>query len=279
MTRPSLLFFTLIFCTPVFSQYYFQDIVTANISGKNFQTLKKNQVKKVTVTSIEPDGNETEGFGISQTIDAAKNSITTTTASTLTGSSVLNTFFNSNGLPARLIDSSTNTVNTVKFNYDNAGKLASVNSNSHQPDDTNHYTIQEDHLFQYNEKGQLTGMQKITNKYDTLKVVFVPAENGLPGEERWYKKNQKTETWYYFYDDKNRLTDIVRYNTTAQKMLPDYIFEYDEYGNISKQTVVQAGTNFYRLWLYDYDEKGLKKSETIFRKGKEQEGRIIYSYE
>jgi YD repeat-containing protein len=279
MTRTVLIIVSLLFAAPLFSQYYFQDIVTANNSTKNFTSLKKNGVKKVMVASIEPDGEETEGFGITQTIDAGKNMLVTKSVSPITGSSELKTTFDAAGQPVQLLDSSANTVNTVRYSYDNSGRLLVVNSHSTMPDDTNRYTIEEDHLFQYNAKGQLTGMLKITNKFDTLRVVFVPSENGLPGEERWYKKNRKTETWYYFYDDKKRLTDIVRFNETAQKMLPDYVFEYDDTGNITQQTVVQAGTNFYRLWLYDYNEKGLKKSETIFKKGKEQEGRIIYTYE
>jgi hypothetical protein len=279
MFRTALLILALLFCTHAFSQYYFQDIVTAANSGKNFITLKKNLVKKVSVTSIEPDGSETEGFGISQVIEASKNRVNTFSQSALTGNSASYTVFNVEGLPVKLVDSSTNTVNTVNYTYDKNGRLVLVSSNSHEPDDTNNYTIQEEHQFSYNSSGQPTGLLKITNRYDTLKVVFIPAENGLPGEEQWFKKGRNTETWYYYYDEANRLTDIVRYNATAQKMLPDYVFEYDDNGKLSQQTVVQAGTNFYRVWLYNYDEKGLKKSETIFNKGKQQEGRIIYSYE
>lgn len=278
MLRPVLLILTCFFYYSGISQFFFQDIITAGNSSKNFQQLKKNLVKKVSVTSIEPDGSETEGFAITQTLNAG-NKLTTVTTSGITGTSTLITEFNTAGLPVTIEDSSASTINKVSYTYDNTGKLLTVKSYSHQPEDTNHYTIREDHFFQYNSNGQLEKMLKVKDNYDTLTVVFIPAENGLPGEEQWFKKNRKTETWYYYYDDKNRLTDIVRYNTTANKMLPDYVFDYDETGNLSQQTVVQPGTNFYRLWIYEYDEKGLKKAETIFKKGKEQEGRIIYSYE
>jgi hypothetical protein len=278
MLRPVLLILTCFFCYSGISQYFFQDIITAGNSSKNFQQLKKNLVKKVNVTSIEPDGSETEDFAITQTLDGS-NQLTTITTSGITGTSTLITQFNSAYLPVTIEDSTASTVNKVSYEYDYSGKLLSIKSHSHQPDDTNHYTISEDHLFRYNANGQLEKMLKIKDNYDTLNVVFVPSENGLPGEEQWFKKNRKIETWYYYYDDKKQLTDIVRYSSIAKKMLPDYVFEYDQNGNISQQTVVQPGTNFYRLWLYEYDEKGLKKAETIFKKGKEQEGRIIYSYE
>ena len=109
-------------------------------------------------------------------------------------------------------------------------------------------------------------------------VIFKPSENG-PLEEAWYYKGYKQETWYYYYDEKGRLTDIARYNPKAKKTLPDYIFEYDEDGDLSQQTVVMPITNFYRVWVYEYQENGLKKAESILKKGKEQEGRIIYSYD
>ena len=279
MVKP-VLFVIVCFCSKVvFGQFFFQDIVTAGNTSKNYLLLKTNKVKKATVTSIEPDGNETENFSIVQLVEATKGQLTTITTSGMTGTSTLITNFNTKDLPVKITDSSTNTVNTVSYNYDGAGKLLSLSSLSHEPGDTNHYSIREDHQFIYNTAGQLVKMLKVKDQYDTLTIVFVPSENGLPGEEQWFKKNRKIETWYYYYDDKTQLTDIVRYNTTAQKMLPDYVFEYNANGQLSQQTVVQPGTNFYRLWLYDYDDKGLKKSETIFNKGKEQEGRIIYSYE
>ncbi|CAN5682557.1 hypothetical protein BH10BAC3_BH10BAC3_29840 [soil metagenome] len=278
MIKPALFVIACFFCQMASAQYYFQDIVTAGNTSKNFRLLKTNKVKKATVTSIEPDGNETENFGIVQLVDASKAQLTTVTTASVTGSSNLVTKFNTKDLPVKITDSSANTVNNVTYNYDDAGRLLLLSSESHEPDDTNHYFIREDHQFVYNANGQLVKMLKIKDKYDTVSVVFVPAENGLPGEEQWFKKNRKIETWFYYYDDKNNLTDIVRFNATAQKMLPDYVFEYNTSGQMTQQTVVQPGTNFYRLWLYDYDDKGLKKSETIFKKGKEQEGRIIYEY-
>lgn len=279
MHKPVLLLITCFLFKTSFAQYFFQDIVTAGSTSNNYQLLKKNKVKKVTVSSIEPDGSETENFGIVQMLDASKGMLTTVTNSGMTGTSTLVTNFNSNNLPEKITDSSTNTVNTVTYTYDNAGRLVLLSSNSHEPEDTNHYTMREDHRFMYDASGNLVKMLKIQNNYDTTMVVFVPAENGLPGEEKWYKKNRNIENWYYYYDDKKQLTDIVRYHPTAKKMLPDYVFEYNPDGQLSQQTVVQTGTNFYRLWLYDYDDKGLKKSETIFNKGKEQEGRILYAYE
>lgn len=273
------IFYFFIFTACGFSQFFYQDIITAANSKNNFQLLKANKVKKVTATSIEPDGSETENFGITQIVTPSKNELTTITSSGMTGTSTLITSFNANDLPVKITDSSLNTINTVTYHYNENGKLLLVSSHSYEPGDTNHYSVREDHHFYYNESGSLVKMLKVIDLTDTLTVVFNPLENGMPGEEQWFKNKTKTENWFYYYDNKNRLTDIVRYNAVAKKLLPDYIFSYDENGRLEQQTVVLPGTNFYRLWLYDYANNGLKKSETVFKKGKEQEGRIIYEYE
>jgi antitoxin component YwqK of YwqJK toxin-antitoxin module len=260
------------------AQFYYQDIVGVQNTSKNFLRLKANKVKKVEATSIEPDGSETEDFGIKQELNSRRNILITQTRADIAGTSILTTYFNDNGFPVSFSDSSNNTVNDVRYTYDEKGRLQQLSTNSHEPGDTNNYFIKEDHLFYYDGKGQLVNMLKIKNKVDTMLVIFKPSENG-PLEEAWYYKGYKQETWYYYYDDKGRLTDIARYNPKAQKTLPDYIFEYDEDGDLSQQTVVMPITNFYRVWVYEYLENGLKKAESILKKGKEQEGRIVYSYD
>lgn len=279
MFKASCIFFSFLCVKSVTAQYYFQDIVSAANTSKTFSLLKTNNIKAVSVTSIESDGTETEDFGISQKVSASNNQLTTYTRSSQTGSSTLVTTFNRNNLPEKISDSSLNNVNSVTYQYDASGKLLKLSSQSRDPEDTNRYTIGEEHFFTYNATGQLVSMLRIKDHSDTLLVKFIAAEKGLPGEEQWWKNNRKTENWFYYYDDNGQLTDIVRYNNKYRKLIPDYVFEYNQEGQLSKQTVVQPGTSFFRLWLYDYDERGLKKSETIFNKGKEQEGRIVYEYE
>jgi len=260
------------------AQYYYQDIVGVQNTSKNFLRLKANKINKVVATSIEPDGSESEDFGIKQELNSRRNILVTETKADIAGTSILTTYFNDNGFPLSFNDSTNKTVNDVHYTYDDKGRLKQLSSNSHEPGDTNNYFIREDHIFYYDAKGQLINMLKIKNKVDTMLVIFKPSVNG-PLEEEWYYKGYKQETWYYYYDEKGRLTDIARYNPKAKKTLPDYIFEYDEDGDLSQQTVVMPITNFYRVWVYEYLENGLKKAESILKKGKEQEGRIIYSYE
>ena len=88
----------------------------------------------------------------------------------------------------------------------------------------------------------------------------------------------KMETWFYYYDEGNRLTDIVRYNAAAKKMLPDYLFGYDGQSNLSSKVTVQPGTGQFRIWQYKYNEGGLKTEETVLNRQRQPEGRLVYFY-
>ena len=84
---------------------------------------------------------------------------------------------------------------------------------------------------------------------------------------------------YYYYDSSNRLTDVVRYNDRAKKLLPDYIFEYDGNNQLTQMINVQQGSSDYLTWRYNYNEKGLKIRELCYDKQKQLLGRIEYEYE
>ena len=109
-------------------------------------------------------------------------------------------------------------------------------------------------------------MWKIKNKTDTTYVTFVIDEKGNVTEEHSTRKSKPLPTYYYYYDDKNRLTDIVRFNESAKRLLPDYIFEYDEDGRISSVVIVPESGSEYEKWFYSYYENGLKGQEACYNK-------------
>jgi YD repeat-containing protein len=108
--------------------------------------------------------------------------------------------------------------------------------------------------------------------------VFVAAENGRPGEEQWWKGQRRLETYFYYYDEQHRLTDIARFNKRAQRILPDLLFEYHPQGWLAKQVSVQANSNQYRTYRYSYDARGLKVKEEILNKQNQIEAVIFYTY-
>ena len=45
-----------------------------------------------------------------------------------------------------------------------------------------------------------------------------------------------------------------RYHEKAKRLLPDYMFEYEENGELSTMTVVPEGSSDYQKYYYKYDE-------------------------
>ena len=86
------------------------------------------------------------------------------------------------------------------------------------------------------------------------------------------------ETYYYYYDQQHRLTDIVRFNQKLKKLVPDYVFEYDANGRLAQMTQM-SGNGKYFTWQYEYNEKGLKWKETCRDNERKLVGKIEYKYE
>ena len=97
--------------------------------------------------------------------------------------------------------------------------------------------------------------------------------------EPWKSKGKVVETYYYYYNTGNQLTDIVRYNYRAKKMLPDFLYDYDANGNVVKMTQVPTGRSDYMIWHYIYNSNGLKEKELLYNKQQQLVGRIIYKYQ
>jgi hypothetical protein len=70
----------------------------------------------------------------------------------------------------------------------------------------------------------------------------------------------------------------VRFNSKLQKLVPDYVFEYDEKGRLT-QMVQLSGSGAYFTWKYQYNEKGLKVKETCVDGSQKIVGKIEYRYE
>ena len=122
-------------------------------------------------------------------------------------------------------------------------------------------------------------MWRIINDTDSLELRFSPDENGNTGDEKTYRRGIEAGTVYYYYDDKGRLSDIVRYNTKAKKLLPDIMFEYDDSDRVIQKITTTSSLNLgYLIWRYLFNEKGLKTREAMFNNDKELTGKIEYSY-
>lgn len=260
------------------AQYFYTDILSTENNRTHYRLLIKQQVKKVSVKAYDGAGELIDDFRLIQQVDADKRTLTTYSKTNLSDGSILQTTYNSAGRVIAVLDSSDGASVNTKYRYDAQGRLQVLESVAIQSEQKENI-VSEKRMYRYDEKGMPVQMLRIKGQSDTLVVTFVAAENGLPGEEIWTRDGKKIETWYYYYDDKQQLTDIVRFNNAAGKMLPDYLFAYDENGNLTTRVTVQTGTGQYRTWQYRYNSAGLKVAEVVLNKKKEQEGRLEYSYQ
>jgi YD repeat-containing protein len=259
----------------VFAQYYYKDLVTTAQTNQQFSLYRQRGIKKVSLTSFNGGSSETAGFTAEQIIDAKNKTITTITKTAVIGDSYLITSYNAADQLIRTSDSAQNATNITLYNYDAAGRLTSIaTSNS-----SDNISTTEIHQFSYDAKGKPVKMVRIRNNSDTTLVEFIADEKGNIGEEKITRSNLPNSTVYYYYDGQNRLTDVVRYNAQAKRLLPDYMFEYNDNAQLKKMVLVPAGTNDYQNWYYQYGEGGLKRMELCYDKNQQLLGKVEYRYE
>lgn len=265
----------LLFSVASEAQFYYKDQLVPRQSMQQLQQFKAIKVKAVKLTSFEADGAVTEDFTGEQSVDNNYTVITTFTKSKVSDSSQLTTFYDAAGQMVKTIDTTDGYKSVTEYKYDGNNRLVSITNTSTSP---GLVTEEEQHLWNYSAKGLPEKMLKIKNKTDTTYVTFIVDEKGNITEEHSTRKGRPLPTYYYYYDDKNRLTDIVRYNERAKRLLPDYVFEYDEEDRISSVIIVPESGSDYEKWFYSYYENGLKGQEACYNKRQELQGRIEYQY-
>lgn len=264
----------------VSAQYYYKDIIGTKESNAKQELYKENKVRKVIVRSYAADGNEDTDFVCNQSLNADYSQLKTLTDAPSIGHSQLTSYFDGTSRLVRSVDSNAIAVDTVEYVYNASGNLQSVSSaaGANNPD-SGWTSSREQHIWQYNAAGQPTGMLKIKEGRDTTVVSLQLDAQGNVTDEVSQRRGSPEEHYYYYYDDSHRLTDIVRYNKKLQRMLPDYMFEYDESGRLAQMTVVQAINSNYTIWRYLYGSNGLRTKEICYDKTKQPVGSIGYSYQ
>jgi antitoxin component YwqK of YwqJK toxin-antitoxin module len=272
-----ILAFLLLSCINSPAQYYYKDIIGTAELNRQMQTYTANNIQKITATGIKPEGGVAPDFSELQEVNTKTGSLKITTRRN-NYVSILHHTFNEKGQVIKSVDSAFNVKSISVYTYDASGNITSINNSATDADSTADFTQTEVHQFFYKD-GKLEKMWRIINKNDSLEVKFAIDESGNVIEERNYKKGIAADPIYYYYDDRNRLTDIVRFNYKANRLLPDFLFEYDEQDRvIQKITPVSNQNRGYLLWRYLFNEKGLKTKEALFDKEKQLQGRIDYSY-
>ena len=259
-----------------FSQYYHKDIIGPLQNVQQWKLLKQNNLQAVKLSSFEANNEPSEGFSVEQKVLDNYSRIETYSKTLQNGSSQLSSWYNQSGLLTKTIDTSEDYSSTTAYEYAPDGKLIRIMNTSSS---AGQFSTTEVHEWKYNAAGKPERMLRIRNGNDTTIYSFVVDEKGNVVEEHGVRRAQQEPTIYYYYDDKGRLTDIVRYNVRAQRLLPTNMFSYNASGNLAGMLLVPEGTNDYQRWYYDYDERGLKTRERAYNKKQELLGKVEFSYQ
>lgn len=273
-----ILFLLLVVPHTILAQVYYKDIVSLQQTTLLQQLYKQNKIRKVVLTSFDIGDNPLQDFICFQELSPTYNSIKTYTQSNPASQSVLVSQFNGSMQLIKTSDSSNASLAVTLYTYNEKGLLITMDIT------TQNYAYKtketEKHMWLYDAQNRVDRMYRIRNGNDTTVVQFKLDENGLPAEEVWYNRlGQNTNRYYYYYNAAKQLTDIVTFNNRAKKLLPEYVFEYDQENRMASMLSVQAGSSNYYIWRYRYNEKGLKERENCFDKQKQLMGYVTYRYQ
>ncbi len=278
MSKPILI--TLLFFTAITSvsnaQYYYKDIVSNRQVIAEKTALKEQKIRNILVHSFEGNSEVSPGFYCEKKISKDFRRIETYTKSNITGKSVQTSKYNDKDQLIQSADSSELSVTTSQYQYDDKRNVTHIISNSHSNDDDFATRLTEEHQYTYDANDRPVTMLRIRNQKDTSIIIFSLDEKGNVTDEKDMGKNGKH--YYYYYNDKNRLTDIVKFNVVKNKLMPDFMFEYNSTGQVTQMVTVEEGvTNDYYTWKYVYND-GLRIIEKCFSKENILLGYFEYEY-
>lgn len=261
---------------PAAAQFYYKDIVVVDQTNNTQKLYTQEKIAKVTLESFEPDNRRSSDLRVSQTVSENFRKLVTVTQTSVSSISVMTSLFDENGRLSEVTDSTTGDITKTVYSYSPDGKLDRLIITTRSLRDPFEKT--EEHVWHYNGKGQPEKMLRILEKKDTIQVQFITDSAGRVIEEKTQRTARRVESVYYYYNEAGLISDIVRFNARAGRLLPDYMFEYDAQGKLVQMiNVPNAGGN-YVTWLYTYDESGLKTREVAVDKQKQVMGRVEYRY-
>ena len=255
-------FLILVSSVTLHAQYYYKDIIGTREINQTIKLYLSNKVLSVEATGFDGDGVKNSDFSETHNLFAGNDLLKIATRNKTV---ITNEYyrFDPKGLLTNMSDTSSSLVSTTTYAYDEKDNPVLIKNTVTDADDSIY--ANEVHQWFYNDQGRPLRMLKISNNNDTTEVPFIKKISG--------------EKTYYYYDSKNRLTDIVRFNTKARRLLPDYMFEYTEKNQVSQKITTLSMMDLgYLIWRYVYDDKGLKTKEASFNKDKVMTGKIEYSY-
>lgn len=259
------------------AQYYYKDIWTNDQLVKEFNILKRDRLKTIKLKSFDDDGEPSDGFFCEKKINKGFTQSQMVSKSNITGQSLLVSDYNTAGQPVKTTDDTPTITNTTEFEYNDKGKVTVVRAMTKAEDDS--MPITETHEYFYDENGRPEKMLRKQNNLLMATIHFVTDANGNTIEEDVEGSHSSDRNYFYYYDDKNRLTDVVHYDDRAKRLLPSFMYAYHDLDEPEQMISTEDGGGNYLIWKYDYDDRGLRASEQCFSKDSQLLGTIRYEYQ
>lgn len=259
------------------AQYYYKELLSNKQLIADRNTFKELNTRNIVIHSLEADGQPSKDFFCEKKINNNFTRIETHSKSNMNGESILTTYFTADGLVLKTTDSSDLSASTSTYKYDKNNNVINITSVSHSNDDDFNTTLTEEHQYFYNDNNQPIKLLRIKNLRDTTVINFTIDEKGNVSDEIEALPNGRH--YYYYYSENNRLTDIVRYNVIKNKLLPDFVFEYNTAGQLLQMITSEEGPNSdYFIWKYFYGDDGLRIIEKCYSKERDLLGSFEYEY-
>ncbi|MFI5131718.1 MAG: hypothetical protein ACHQFX_17070 [Chitinophagales bacterium] len=271
------------------AQFYYNDILGTREISNRMKIYLAGRVQSVTATGYDPMGTKSPDFNEWQDVQSNGSVLKITTRN---GQSVSRTYYRFDNT-TRLVharDSTTDVESNTTYSYDANNNLVNIRTST--KDALHEFDQTKERQWEYKE-GKPVKLLLIVNGTDSLEYSFtVDAHKNVTDEMLSHRGGTHSKLdylydpnkIYYFYDDQNRLTDITKYNAKADRLLPDFMFTYDDKNQVIQRITVVSSARIpdYFTWRYAYNEKGLKTKEVLYGKKKEStddlKGKIEYSY-
>ncbi|MGN6194742.1 MAG: RHS repeat domain-containing protein [Ginsengibacter sp.] len=257
------------------AQYYYKDLMSTLQQNKQFAILKNGNIRTIKIESFDENDQPSEGFFCEKKINKSFSQSQMMSKSNITGESLLTTDYNNKGDVVKTTTSTPTTTSTVEFEYDVNGNISLIRTMTKADGDSS--SITETHEYFYDNGRPVKMLRKKNNSLISTITFVADAKGNIIEEDP--SGNSIDKKYFYYYDDSNRLTDVVHYNVIAKRLLPDYMFEYSD-GNLPKQmiSVDETGRNYF-IWRYAYDDKKLPEIQKCFSKEKQLMGTIQFEYQ
>lgn len=267
------LFSCFFFSYGAMAQYYYNDILSNKKLNKEYEDLKSSGYNKIILESFEEDNSPSKGFFCEKKFNTDFSESMMLSRSLRTDESSLKTTYK-DGRIVQSVNETPFTINTMRFTYQD-GHLKTIQIETYDLRDSS--VQKEERAFGYDTANRLTRLTRTKDGKVISSIKFIHDEHGNIVEE--IPENEGADRkYYYYYDEKNRLTDVVHFNQLAQKLLPDYIFLYDEKSSLIQMITVDENAKDYNIWRYSYTREGLPEIQKCFSKNKKLLGTIQFEY-